>query len=156
MVTFITSLDGNLYVAYKENQIIKFDRMGNTLKKFNLNGLHNAHLTATKCGLIVYSDWKIETVKAMTDDGHFEWTYHSSNLKQPRNLDTDIYENIYIAGRNSNNIHVLVSTGELIREITDILNPTFCKINEEGMCVCSKMDTIKVYQIYPKDIEKIC
>lgn len=154
----ITSLNGNLFVAFKGNQIIKFDRMGNTLKKYNLIGLNNAHLTATKSGLIVYSDWKLETVTTMTDEGHFKWTYHSSNLKQPRNLDIDTYENIYVAGRNSNNIHVLASTGELIREIGDILNPTFCKINEEEgvMCVCSRMDTIKVFQIYPKDIEEIC
>lgn len=50
----------------------------------------------------------------MTDKGQYVWSYKSDNLKNPLALDTDFYGNIYVAGKESRNIHVLSNSGELI------------------------------------------
>jgi hypothetical protein len=106
-------------------------------------------ILATNAGLIVFSNWKLHKVTAMTDQGSSVWEYTNPKLKQPYGLDEDSIGNIYIAGRISNNIHVLSGTGELIRVFKDILRPTFFRVNEEMgiICVCSKSKDIKMFEI---------
>lgn len=53
----MTCWRGNLYVACLK-QISKLDRMGEILQKYEVNGSNISHITTTKNGLIVYSDWK--------------------------------------------------------------------------------------------------
>lgn len=147
IINGISCWEENIYVACG-NQILKINRMGQIMQKYVVNGRNIIHITTTTSGLIVYSDWKIETVTAINDEGCKVWKYQTCNLKHPRELDVDSNDNIYIAGSKSNNIHVLSSSGKLIRVIENIPNPTFCKINEyEGtMCVCSGNEIIKLYQ----------
>lgn len=147
IINGISCWEENIYVACG-NQILKINRMGQIVQKYVVNGRNIIHITTTTSGLIVYSDWKLETVTAINDEGCKVWKYQACNLKHPRELDVDSNDNIYIAGSKSNNIHVLSSSGKLIRVIENIPNPTFCKINEyEGiMCVCSGNETIKLYQ----------
>lgn len=148
----ITCWRENLYIACV-TYILKIDKLGHILKKYDVNGSHVLHIKTTKCGLIVYSDWKLETVTAMTDEGCEVWKYQTSNLKHPRELEVDSSNNIYIAGKDSNNIHVLTSSGNCIRVIENILTPMFCKINEDAgiMCVCSGGTDIKIYQLQITD-----
>lgn len=144
----ITSLNEMLYIA-GGNKIIKIDNMGQILQTYDLNGVNTDHIIATNSGLIVCSNWCLETVTAMRDEGQVVWEYKRSNLKDPQELETDSCENIYVAGTVSSNIHVLSSSGEMIRVIEDIPNPYFFKINEdEGIiCVCSQKKKIIEYQI---------
>lgn len=62
-------------------------------------------------------------------------------------MEIDFCENIYVIGVCSNNVYVLLSLGDKIRVIEDILSLYFFKINEdEGIiCVCSEMKKIIVY-----------
>lgn len=146
----ITCFEGNLYVACVTH-ILKLDQMGHRLQTYNVDGNNILHVITTRRGLIVYTDWRLETVTAIDDKGRGVWIYKSCDLKQPMELDVDSYDNIYIAGYISNNIHVLSNSGKLIRVIENIPNPTFCKINEyEGiMCVCSGLRKINLYQLQP-------
>lgn len=146
----ITCWGGNLYVACVTH-ILKLDKMGHTLQTYNVDGNNIVHITTTRSGLIVYTDWKLETVTAINDSGLKVWIYKTFDLKRPLELDIDSNNNIYIAGYISNNIHVLSNSGRRIRVIENIPSPTFCKINEdEGiLCVCSGLRYIKLYQLQP-------
>lgn len=141
----ITSWNGNLYVACG-TRIVKIDTMGHIFKRYNVEGDHNLNIIATKSGLIAYSDWKLNTVNAMTEEGCFVWKYQPPE-QQPIELETDSSENIYIASRNSNCIHVLAKNGEVIKVIKNIPSPIFCKIDEKRgiICVCSEMNTLQLY-----------
>lgn len=144
----ITSWNGHVYVACT-NQILKLDKMGEILRKYAMNERNNLHLVVTKNGIIVYSNSGNEKVTAMTGEGQVVWIYQSVNLKEPLDLDTDFHDNIYIAGRESNNVHVLSNSGELIKMIEDIPNPTSCKIDEEEgiIYVICEGKTVYVYRI---------
>lgn len=144
----ITSWNSYVYVAC-EKQILKLDRMGQILRTYNMNDKNNLHLVVTKSGMIVYSNLEIDQVTAMTGEGQVVWIYQSVNLKEPLDLDTDFHDNIYIAGRESNNIHILSNSGELIRMIEDIPNPTSCKIDEEEgiIYIICEGKTVYVYRI---------
>lgn len=144
----ITCWRENLYIACVKH-ILRIDKMGQLLQKYDVEGNNSIHITTTKSGLIVYSDWKLGTVTAMNDEGREIWKYQTFDLKQPRELDVDSNDNIYIAGSKSNNIHVLSSSGMRVRVIENIPSPVFCKINEDEdiMCVCSGKGNIKLYQL---------
>lgn len=144
----ITCLRENLYIACLKH-ILRIDKMGQLLQKYDVDGNNSIHIPTTKSGLIVYSDWKLGTVTAMNDEGREIWKYHAFDLKRPRELDVDSNDNIYIAGSKSNNIHVLSSSGMRVRVIENIPSPVFCKINEDEdiMCVCSGKGNIKLYQL---------
>lgn len=144
----ITNLNDILYIACGD-KILKVDSRGQVLQTYDLDGKNTDHIITTNSGLIVYSNWYLNTVTAMCDEGQVVWEYRSPNLKYPQELETDSCENIYVTGARSNNVHVLSSSGDKIRVIEDILSPYFFKINEdEGIiCVCSEMKKIIVYQI---------
>lgn len=143
----ITIWNENVYVACK-NQILKLDKMGKTLKIYDLEGMCNLHITATTHGIIVFSDYLSKVVTAMTDEGCLVWKYESEHLKHPRDLSIDLCDNIYIADTFSNSIHVLTESGEVIRVLENFPSPYFFKIHEEKRiaCMCSNMEKICIYQ----------
>lgn len=146
-VSSITCVKGTVYVSCG-SRIIKLDKTGQILRKYELNENTKRRIIGTTSGLIVYSECKLGTVSAMTEEDVFAWTYQRGNLIHPSDLDADLNDNIYVAGRYSNNIHVLSISGELIRLIENIHSPMFCKINSEGVfCVCSEKKHINVYKI---------
>lgn len=111
----IASWNRCLYVACTYN-IVKLDRLGQTLKEYN-NSVrlpYNFHIVVTSTGIIVYSYSRTNRVNAMTDEGQYVWSYKSDNLKNSHALDTNFYDNIYVAGKENRNIHVLSNSGELI------------------------------------------
>lgn len=67
----------------------------------------------------------------MTVEGQYVWSYKSDNFKNPLALDTDFNDNIYVAGNESRNIHVLSNSGELIRLIDNIPSPLSCKTSNQ-------------------------
>ncbi|XP_056003404.1 uncharacterized protein LOC125662085 [Ostrea edulis] len=135
-VSGITHRRGDIYVACGK-KIIKIDSVGRILKIYDVEGANNVNILATNTGLIVYSDWKIEKVTAITDQGDIVWKYKNRNLKCPSGIDQDSVGNIYVTGRDSNNVHVLSGTGELIRVFEDIPSPTFFKLIEERGIICA-------------------
>lgn len=54
-----------------------------------------------------------------------------SELRGPYGLDMDSQSNIYVAGRKSNNIHILSREGSLLRILKDIIGPLCLKLRKE-------------------------
>ncbi|XP_061167815.1 uncharacterized protein LOC133176760 [Saccostrea echinata] len=132
------------------NKIVRFDNLGNIINELETSGQNAMNVITTDCGLIVYSDWKMDSVTAITEQGDTVWNYTSLDLKCPYGLEIDLLENMYVAGMHSNNIHVISSTGELVRLFQNIIkNPVFMKMNDERSmcCVCSNYETIKFFEM---------
>lgn len=138
-----------MYVACID-RILKLDKMGQILRKYNMDKRNNLHLVVTTSGMIVYSNLEIDKVTAMTAEGQAVWIYQSVNLKVPLDLYTDFHDNIYIAGEEIATLYMSFQIlGELIRMIEDIPNPTSCKIDEEEgiRYVICEGKTVYVYRI---------
>lgn len=92
-------------------------------------------------GTLVCNNFIDDLVKALDDMGMEKWTYQHTELKGPYGLDKDSQNNIYVAGRNSNNIHILSRQGSLLRILGDIISPVCLKLRK-GTCtafvVCHK------------------
>ncbi|XP_062619403.1 probable E3 ubiquitin-protein ligase MID2 [Saccostrea cucullata] len=144
----ISSLNGEFYIACV-TKIIKTDVDGKKIKEYEAEGQNNICVVVTKDGLIIYSNWKLHLVTAITDQGDIAWTYENPNMREPRGLEKDSYGNILVAARSSNNIHVLSSAGELLKTFEGIPKPVFMKISEERnvCCVCSDYKIVKVYKM---------
>ncbi|XP_061190738.1 uncharacterized protein LOC133198749 [Saccostrea echinata] len=102
----------DLYLACG-SKIVKIDKFGNEIKKFDTAGSSAFHILVAKSGIIVYTDWKINKVRAISEQWDTAWDYTSPELKCPYGLESDSLGNIYVAGMHSNNIHVLSNSGKL-------------------------------------------
>jgi hypothetical protein len=104
----------------------------------------------TKRGDIVYSDYGNHTVSSMMQDGKKVWTYTRPNLRFPYGLEKDSKDNIYVAGRDSGNIHVLSNEGDLVRIFENMGTPWFVAISpdETTWCVCSDKKDMTIYNIH--------
>ncbi|XP_061190739.1 E3 ubiquitin-protein ligase Midline-1-like [Saccostrea echinata] len=144
----ISNWKDDFYVACG-NKIVKIDNTGNKIKEFNTPGSHTFNVLCTKSGNIVYSDWKINKVSAITDQWEAVWDYSSPNLKCPYGLDSDSQGNIYVSGFHSHNIHVISNSGALIRIFQNLNCPLFLKIAKERnlCCVCSSYKTLTFYEM---------
>ncbi|XP_062619405.1 E3 ubiquitin-protein ligase Midline-1-like [Saccostrea cucullata] len=137
-----------LYVACA-TKIIKTDLSGNKTKEFETEGKNNIHLLLTNKGLIVYSNWVLDTVTAISEDGDIIWKYENENMKDPFELEEDSVNNVVVAAKKSNNIHVLSNVGEHLKVIENITQPVFIKMNERMniCCVCSNRNVLNVYRV---------
>lgn len=104
-------------------------------------------------GTLVCSNFVDDLVKALDEMGMEKWTYQHTELKGPYGLDKDSQSNIFVAGRKSNNIHILSRQGFLLRILGDIISPVCLKLRK-GTCtafvVCHEkskvMSQVMLYQ----------
>ncbi|XP_061186925.1 uncharacterized protein LOC133195059 [Saccostrea echinata] len=124
-----------LYAACSSS-IIKMDTEGNQLRIYpTSSGVH--YVAVTKNGHIVFSAYKGKhSVTAITDEGDNVWTYVHQCLRHPYGLHIDCDDIIYVAGTNSNNVHVLTSNGFLLRIIEDMPSPVFFIFNKDRNICC--------------------
>lgn len=104
----------------------------------------------TKQGSIVYSTYDKGKVTSMDDTGNTLWTYTSLNLRFPYGLEKDSKDNIYIAGKDSYNIHVVSRDGDPLRVFDNIDRPWFIMIppdDDNVCCICSDNTKMTVYRI---------
>ncbi|XP_062619402.1 E3 ubiquitin-protein ligase TRIM45-like [Saccostrea cucullata] len=143
----IACKNDTLYVACGK-KIIKIDKNGYKIKEYK-TGSCVIHLLVLNSVDLVYSNKETNTVIAMNDNGNTLWEYKASNLKEPYGLEKDNAENIFIAGIQSRNIHVLSCAGEVIRVISYMSKPVFVAMNEKRnvCCVCSEYKKIRVYEL---------
>ncbi|XP_062613797.1 uncharacterized protein LOC134275535 [Saccostrea cucullata] len=142
----ISRLKEYFYLAFG-SKIVKIDNVGNKIKSFKTTGSSASNILTTKSGFIVYTDWKIDKVSAITDQWESVWEYTSPDLKSPYGLESDSQGNIYVTGMHSHNIHVLSNDGELIRIFGNLNNPVFVKIAKKNnvCCICSNYETLTFY-----------
>lgn len=126
---------------------MKFDKMGNILKIYDLEGMYNIYIIVIMYGIIVFSDYMFKVVIVMIDEGCFVWKYESDYFKYFWDLSIDFCDNIYIVDIFSNCIYVLMKFGEVIRVLENFLSLYFFKIYEEKriVCMCSNMKKICLY-----------
>lgn len=73
------------------------------------------------------------------------WIYISFNLRFSYGLERDLKDNIYIAGKDSNNIYVVLREGDFFRVFDNIDRLWFIMIffdDDSVCCICS--DNIKM------------
>ncbi|XP_062616146.1 uncharacterized protein LOC134277865 [Saccostrea cucullata] len=148
-----TQIFGIAYIPYGyfylacDNKIIKNYKTGRQMKEYNTG--YGVKYLISSGRRIVYSNRNTNEVIALNDNIDSKiWTYTNPHLISPCGLDKDCVGNIYVAGKQSDNIHVLSSDGILIRLFEDIPRPDFMKINKDRniCCVCSNRRNIRVYE----------
>lgn len=99
---------------------------------------------------IAYSNYDKDIVTTINEKGNTLWTYTSPNLIFPYGLEKDSKDNIYIAGKDSNNIHVVSCDGDPLRVFDNIEKPWFTMIPPDDdcvCCVCSDNTKMTIYRI---------
>ncbi|XP_061177474.1 probable E3 ubiquitin-protein ligase MID2 [Saccostrea echinata] len=136
-----------LFVAC-ETAILKYDVQGMLIHSYPVNE-RVVYLAVIDNGHIVFSNRTTNDVTAMDDQGNNLWNYSNPKLLAPRGVDKDEKNRIYVAGTDSNNVHILSSNGTLIRIVEDIPKPAFMKVKEgSNICyVCSNWRNIRVYEM---------
>ncbi|XP_062619400.1 probable E3 ubiquitin-protein ligase MID2 [Saccostrea cucullata] len=142
----IASYHNFLFVAC-DDKILQLNQYGVKVKEIN-TGASVKNIILIKDD-IVYSNRKTHTVTRINSVGTQFWSYSSVSLKSPCGVEKDAEDNIYVAGKESDNVHVLSCDGELIRIFEDIPRPDFMKIDRDRKlcCVCSQRKNIQVFEL---------
>ena len=136
----IACFEENMFVSCPDT-ILKIDKKGD-ITKFCENKTDIYDIAATKSGLILwihtiaFRKSTSREVVAMTTEGKKAWKYDRTFQNDPRCLDVDSRDHIYVAYTCSNSVHILSNVGALIREIENIPEPLFFKVNEARGTVC--------------------
>lgn len=110
-----------------------------TIYKTESRGLR--YLTGLADGEIVCSNFTDHYVIALDEMGNEIWTYKHAKLKGPYGVDKDSQSNIYVAGRKSNNIHVVSRQGSLLRILEGNISPVCLKFKNgtsTAFVICHK------------------
>lgn len=86
----------------------------------------------------------------MDDIGNILWIYISLNLRFLYGLEKDLNDNIYIVGKSSNNIYVVLCDGDFFRVFDIIDRLWFIMIffdDDSVCCICSDNIMMIVYCI---------
>lgn len=104
-------------------------------------------IAISKSDEIISSCCDTNNVTIMNNSGEKLHSYSHEKLKYPYGLDVNFSGNIFVAGKDSNNIHVLTPKAELLK-IFDIASPRCIKFKENSnICfVGSENSTTKVYE----------
>ena len=151
VVKGIACFEENMFVSCPDT-ILKIDNKGE-ITKFCENKTDTYDIAATKSGLILciqstaFKRYTSREVVAMTSEGKKAWNYKNYLQNDPRCLDVDSRDHIYVAYTLSNTVHILSNDGALIREIKNIPEPLFFKVNEARgtVCVGSAKNEMMIY-----------
>ena len=136
-----------LYVACMDS-IDLMDKNGEMIRSYGVQ--KSVECVIVNNQNLVYSNYEKDIVSAMNTSSKTLWTYESPNLRSPYGIGQDSKDNIYIAGKKSNNIHVLSSEGVLLRLFDDIEKPCFIAIppdDDSTCCICSNNGDMTIYRI---------
>lgn len=137
---------GFVYAAYLDF-IAKFDSEGNIVKRYKVEG-NTMSVTVNKSNEIICSSCTTHVVTVMDNSGETMHSYFHAKLNYPYGLDVNFSGNIFVAGRDSNNIHVLTPKAELLKIFKEVESPRCIKFKENSnICfVGSQKSTTKVYE----------
>ena len=126
------------------NHIVYLDPKGKVIDRVNIPGNTSARISL-RGGTIKCTDWKANTIDCYTLTGQQIWTFKDENvLREPRGIALDKTGNVYVAGRETNNVVVLSPDGNNCREILAKSNgldrPFSLRINidRNELLVCNK------------------
>lgn len=125
----VTYMSEFLYVAC-DDVIIKMNCYGDFVCDFQTEK-ETYSVAVNKKNHIVSSSCSSHSVLAIDEYGQRLFQYKHPDLKYPYGLDVDSEGYIFVAGRDSNNIHILSPTGELIK-ILPALKPKCIKFRKDS------------------------
>lgn len=140
--------NNHLYIASSDS-IEVVDKSGTLIQSHAVEESVEC-VIVTKQGNIVYSTYNKDKVTSMDNTWNILWTYTSLNLRFPYGLERDSKDNIYIAGKDSNNIHVVSREGDPLRVFDNIDRPWFTMIppdDDSVCCICSDNTKMTVNRI---------
>lgn len=143
---------GFVYAACSDF-IVKFDSEGNIVKRYNVDGKTKS-VTINKSDEIISSSCSTHIVTIIDNSGEKLHSYFHAKLKYPYGLDVNFSGNIFVAGRDSNNIHVLTPKADLLK-VFEIESPMCIKFKDNSnICfVGSDKTPTKVYE-FQDDLQK--
>lgn len=125
----VTYMSEFLYVAC-DDVIIKMNCYGDFVCDFQTEK-ETYSVAVNKKNHIVSSSCSSHSVLAIDEYGQRLFQYKHPDLKYPYGLDVDSEGYIFVAGRDSNNIHILSPMGELIK-ILPALKPKCIKFRKDS------------------------
>ncbi|XP_065929896.1 uncharacterized protein [Magallana gigas] len=139
---------GSIYAACSD-VIIKFDHKGNTVQRYPVD-MYTYSVATNNSNEIISSSCSTQNVTVMNSCGELMYTYSHEKLKHPRGLDVNFTGNIFVAGMDSHNIHVLTHKAELLKIFAiGFKSQPICIKFKENSNVCfvgSYGKTTKVYE----------
>ena len=132
---------------------MKLDHEGNTVEQIAVDK-YTYSVAVNKRQEIISSSCHTNQVTVRNQSGAKLHSYSHENLKYPFSLDVNFLGNIFVAGYNSNNIHVLTPTAEILK-IFEVTSPRCIKFKENSYtCIVGSVNaTTKVYEFLPKGFE---
>ena len=96
---------------------------------------------------VIYSSHLDNTVRKQDKAGNVLFSYTHGKLIKPYGLDVNKNGEIFVGGHKSNNIHILSKSGELLRILERIKNPTWVKFqNDTNRLFVIESGNLKVFQ----------
>lgn len=142
-----------LFVVSNYCCILKLNKHGKgfTESIYQIQSRGLRYLTNIEDGMLICSNFTDNSVIALGGSGNEIWSFKHSELKGPYGLDKDLQNNIYVAGKKSNNIHILSREGSLLRIIRNITNPVGIKFKAFSftcfvVCQSNSSSQVMLYQ----------
>ena len=96
---------------------------------------------------VIYSSYSQHTVRKQDKAGNVLFSYTHEKLIKPYGLDVNKNGEIFVGGHNSNTVHILSRSGELLRILKGIKNPTWVKFqNDTNRLFVMESENLKVFQ----------
>lgn len=138
--------EGFIYAACSD-VIIKLDHEGNTVQRYPVY-MCTYSVATNNSNEIISSSCSSYNVTVMSGCGEKMYTYSHEKLKYPHALDVNFTGNIFVAGKDSHNIHVLTPKAELLKIFAMESRPTCIKFKENSnVCFVGSYErTTKMYE----------
>ncbi|XP_078315527.1 uncharacterized protein LOC111129747 [Crassostrea virginica] len=96
---------------------------------------------------LIYSSYSKNAVRKQDKAGNVLFSYTNEKLIKPFGLDVSRNGEIFVGGHDCNNIHILSRSGELLRILGGIKNPTWVKFqNDTNRLFVMESENLKVFQ----------
>ncbi|XP_063438599.1 E3 ubiquitin/ISG15 ligase TRIM25-like [Mytilus trossulus] len=134
--------DGKFYVAGGTKNIMVIDRSGKRVGEVKFNG--NTKNIATSGKRIYYTNASMHTIHCCAMDGTEIWTFNDDSIRYPTALSLDNDQNVFVVGRNSNNLVLIQHDGKaskiLLKKDDGLSNPNAVYYSKENnsLLVCNK------------------
>jgi outer membrane protein assembly factor BamB len=136
------------------SHIVYLDPTGKLIERVNIPSANSTHISL-RDDTIKCTDWKTNTIYCYTLTGQQMWAFKDENvLRAPIGIALDKNRNVYVAGRETNNVVVLSPDGENCREIvsnSEGLNKPYSlriNIDRSELLVCNLRGPAFVFSLH--------
>ena len=139
---------------YTSSHIVYVDPKGNVIGRVNIPGGNSIRISL-RDDTIKCTDWRTNTIYCYTLTGQQIWAFNDANvIRGPRGIALDKYRNVYVAGRETNNVIVLSPDGKNCRQILtqgDGLNKSHSlriNIEQNELLVCNLVGPAFLFSLH--------